>query len=193
MPNLTEAQASALRSYRDLDETSRKRRKAAMFAQIKALHGIPKDRKIKFEIDNRESPSYCVIKDGVTGLPLDTLAKGGAREVQKYAPAPWGHAESDRAGTPAAKEEAAAPSYPFPQAKPGVKPAIHGLGLDAGFPNKAQPADPNAPKLKVGSISIQDLLEMLRLDGDTRDSFAHSEDTAHAEVYVKGDRIYYVL
>lgn len=178
MLKITPAQAAAIIATRDAyDEKTRKRRKAAIFAQIKAEHGLRSSQKIKFEIDNVHSPDYLVIKDGVTGLRLEGTVP--------LAP-------------PVARKVDIEPSYPFPTGAragtPAAKPAPRGLVLNESMPHQvaADHAVAANVRLKLGSVSIDDLLEWLRSEGESMGSYATSEDNAPNSVFVRGDRIFFV-
>lgn len=183
MLKISPAQAAALIATRDAhDEKTRKRRKAAIFAEIKAVHGLRSTQKIKFEIDNPNSPDYLVIKDGVTGLRLESmrpLAPPVARKVAAVEP-PWPFAGANKVGSPANV----------------AKPAPRGLILDERMSAQVSAdhvvaADANV-RLKLGSVSIDDLLEWLRSEGEAMGSFATSEDSAPNAVFVRGDRVFFV-
>lgn len=180
MLQITPAQAAAIIATRDTyDEKTRKRRKAAIFAQIKAEHGLRSTQKIKFEIDNPNSPDYLVIKDGETGLRLQSPKPLAPPKREASYPFPGG--EKAQAGTPA---------------KSLVKPAIRGLTLDESMPHQVQGGHAVAAdayvRLKLGSVSLDDLLELLRAEGETIGSFATSEDHAPNSVFVRGDRLFFV-
>lgn len=193
MPNITTAQLNGLLACRNMnDEKYRKRRKAAIFAEIRSMYGISKNTKLKVEIDAVASPGYCVLKDSNTGLfvgnrptfsgPSDGNANDRVPAVRVPAPA---MAEK-------AKNEWQNPAVLGPGSS--VKPAIGGMTQERGFAARAPivSAD-NGPTLKLGSISLDDALRLLRTDGDVSDSFAASSGSATAPVFLKDERLYFVL
>lgn len=192
MPNITETQAQALREARDIySERDRKRRKAAIFAEIKSSLKIPSSQKIKIEIDDRKAAYYCALKDGTTGNLLHPAmpAYSGARVI-----------ESLSAPVYAAKAEAPEANWPFPGKTAAGTPAVKpNPGLDRvatqdhRYGNTAQAKDTASVVLKLGSISVDDALKLLRIEGDTSDSFASSSGEATAAVFVKNDRLFFVL
>lgn len=195
MPNITEAQAQALRNTREIySERDRKRRKAAIFSEIKASLKIPSSQKIKIEIDDRNSAYYCALKDGNTGNLLQPLALpfSGPRVIEPLnaptskpvyaAKEAWPFPGTIAAGTPAK----ATPVKPNPGLD-RVAPADHRFG------SPAQAVDAASVVLKLGSISVDDALKLLRIEGDTSDSFASSSGEATAAVFVKNDRLFFVL
>lgn len=198
MPNITEAQAQALRDARSIySEKDRKRRKAALFADIKSSLKIPPSQKIKMEIDNKASPYYCAIKDGETGALLHPQmpAYSGARVIESL-PQP-----TNEAAKAATVFEA---SWPFPgQASAGTLAKTAAPKPNPGFStvaaqdhrmgNTAQARDTASVLLKLGSISMEDALRLLRADGDMSDSFASATGEASAELFMKNDRLFFVL
>lgn len=199
MPYITEAQASALRATRDLDEKSRKRRKAALFADIKRQHNIPKDAKISFEVDNAGSAKYRRINDAATKQEWFTPE----RPTRTMAPAPVAY---DRASPPVEKPwmpPAAAPVRPEAAWPIGgtpvlarepsmVKPAPYGLNVTAPM-ERAQPQSAQGPELLLGSVALEDLVSLLRVEGDGRDTFKKEYGHADAQAFVRGGRLFYVL
>lgn len=194
MPNITEAQAQALRAARDIpSERDRKRRKAAIFAEIKSTLKIPSSQKIKMEIDSKTSPYYCALKDGTTGDLLQPAmpAYSGARVIESLAQpkaepvfeAAWPYPSAVKAGTPAKVASAVKPNPGFDR----VASQDHRMG------NTAQARDTASVMLKLGSISLEDALRLLRADGDMADSYASASGEASAELFVKNDRLFFVL
>lgn len=84
-----------------------------------------------------------------------------------------GEALNELAATPHAQ---AAPRHPYP-------------GTAQGY---SAPA-PVAPGLRLGSISLEDALALLRADGDDNDSYAVATRAAPANVFVENDRLFFVL
>lgn len=84
-----------------------------------------------------------------------------------------GEALNELAATPHA--QAPAPSYPFPGAQ------------------RAAPAQGTSGGVRLGSISMDDALSLLREEGDSYDSHATATRPAPSSVFVEGDRLYFVL
>lgn len=183
MPNISEKHAQALRDVRSVtDERLRKRRKAAIFAEIKSAARIPSSTKIKLEIDDRSNAHYGALKDADTGLLIEPAAPA-------YAGTSGG-----------ANARPIEPKYPFPtDVKPQAAPV-----KEAAWATKVAPMAPKAPmatggeaaeavRLQLGSISLDDAVSLLRVEADTRDTYATTTDFASAQAFVKGDRLFFVL
>jgi hypothetical protein len=201
MPNITEAQAQALREAREIySERDRKRRKAAIFADIKSSLKLSSSQKIKVEIDNRNSAHYCALKDGNTGVLLYPVmpAHYGPRVIEKLAAPvyeavelvkpvakkdswPYPGGEAAQAGT-AAKAVEAKPAMAFDR----VASADHRYG-------NTQQQDASVPQLKLGSLALEDVLKLLRAEADASGSYASATGYADAAVFVKNDRLFFVL
>ncbi len=85
-----------------------------------------------------------------------------------------GEALNELAATPNAQP---APSYPFP-------------GSQRAAP---APAQGTVGGVRLGSISMDDALALLREEGDSYDSHATATRPAPSSVFVEGDRLYFVL
>lgn len=93
-----------------------------------------------------------------------------------------GEALHELAATPAARP---APSYPFPgQNLQRVAPQTSGYGV--GAQNSADNG------LAVGSISLEDALELLRGEADASDSYADGTKAMPTSVRVEDGRLYFV-
>jgi hypothetical protein len=195
MPNITEAQAQALREARDIySERDRKRRKAAIFADIKSSLKIPTSQRIKVEIDAKGAAYYCALKDPDTNELLQPAMPpySGARKLEKLVAPTY----ADAAPTPKAK-----PEWAFPDGKQAGSPAVKpnpGLDRVSSTDHRmggahAVAADAAGPRLKLGSIAIEDALRLLRVEADATGSYASAEGYADAAVFVKNDRLFFVL
>lgn len=86
---LNDAQINLLKLLRDQPDEMRKQIKADLFKQVKNMHGIPDDHKLKVEIDNQWSPDYAVLirkKDGAKYQLTDTGRWVGASVLAPAAP-----------------------------------------------------------------------------------------------------------
>lgn len=161
-----------------------------VFKQIKAKYGIPSNKKIAIEIDATSNPHYLVLKDKETGRPFEDL--------------------NARRGVPV--EPAARPVEDWPYATPAAKPAqgyadprvMPARASDAQLGQVAKPShllgavaagarEAAGPTLKLGSISLEDAVDLLRVEGDMCTSFATSSAVAKANVFVENGRLYFVM
>lgn len=171
MPSISTQTAQRLRDTRNYDEKTRKRMKAAIFADIKREHRIPPSQKIKFEIDDSYSSSYLVIKDATTGLAWQAPPPPAPPMEARYVP----------------------PVRPTANANQ-VKPAMPGLGVDpANFNPRPVPRETAGPTMQLGSISLDDAAGLLRIEGDTRSSFQKSVGPADNVAFVRDGRLFFIL
>ena len=188
MPYITEDQARRIRATRELDETSRKRRKAAIFAEIKREHGISSSAKISFEIDNPGSAKYLRINDAVTKMEYVVPGRAPMREAP---PAPTLKPAAQWPFPNAERKTAEGLLYDAALVVAMPKPAIAGINRVA--PERVAPTPVGAPELLLGSIELDDLVSLLRVEADSRDTFQKKHGQATAAAFVEGNRLYFVL
>lgn len=66
----------------------RKAKKKAIFAEIRAQHGIPKSTKFKVAVEDPSNPDYLVIRGKYNGIPLDNGLTPTAPVVPTIAASP---------------------------------------------------------------------------------------------------------
>ena len=179
MPNVSEKHAQALRDLKraDVDEKTRLRRKAGLMAEIKHAAGLTKSQRIKFVIDDKNSPTYLMIKDADTNEFLEPVVrKASSLHPLEVQPQP-----------------AYAPNFP---AQRKVLPAMAGMGvIEAAASHRVggAPIERGVPILKLGSLKLDDAAALLRNDGDGRETFTKSEGTMTDHLKIEGGRLYFVL
>lgn len=143
-----------------------------VFQAIKAKYGIPSNAKIRVEVDSKNNPDYCVLKNKETGLPYEDIY--------------------NRTGTPIK-----APAWAEPSRVQIEKMAA--AQMQASMVQKAVAAmPPPQPKAvpqysaRAGSINLEDALQLLRSEGDACDSFGTSMVVALGKVWVENGRLYFV-
>lgn len=192
---ITEQERSAIVATRPRygGERNEREREAnrQVFKQIKAKYGIPSNKKIAIEIDATGNPHYLVLKDKETGRPFEDL--------------------NARRGVPVTIVDTYDTAYP-PYVSPPAKPAqgyadprvVPARASDAHLDMVAKPThllgavaagarEDAGPTLKLGSISLEDAVDLLRVEGDMCTSFATSSAVAKANVFVENGRLYFVM
>jgi hypothetical protein len=68
---ITQAQANRLLMARNKDPQQRSAIRKAVYAEVRAEHGISPQTKLRIAVESPSNPMYLVIRDKYTGIPLD--------------------------------------------------------------------------------------------------------------------------